>query len=474
MADHHPLDDHAVLAEQLQLLNQLRYSDEPMRCEGKKYYHDNGDANAALRVLDTIALVLTTGKPGEVFAAAFDRSQSVTLVLAKNDPVIQEDVQAVHELITTITASTTESAYDVLPFLFSRCRENIERRIRKLIAAVDILLGLLDEILESYTPSHPPDKEFPNSEDYRRYKYPNGEPPFKEMACRLFKDLRAAGVGVDFEDIEETSANFMRLWYAASIILNSGLLRSLRKDYGYFRWKPQAEKLRCRLLKVFNYNQGIDNLIMHAKRFFPNGIKHRWVDPITAGTGETTLELTANHMDVITRAFGDSSAQRDLQTLDKKVPDMQNKWSSSGNVQTRLHVEIRLLLHLSDPFSPMDEPMPIGCSRRTCLCCALWIKAYNWEFGTKWLTNGSNGKPHVDWALPGCSYAHARMKEGRSVVDKAVLYPVSRRLHEKLDLMLPIDFFGCLWRDPANKEFKAQVDQIWKSVFQESESSSVP
>ncbi|KAH7885631.1 hypothetical protein F5I97DRAFT_1421280 [Phlebopus sp. FC_14] len=201
MAGHRLLDDQADLAEQLQLLNQLRYSDEPMRCEGKKYYHGSGDANAALRVLDTIALVLTTGKPGEVFAAAFDRSQSVTLVLAKNDSATQEDVQAVHELITTITASTTESAYDVLPFLFSRCRENIERRIRKLIAAVDILLGSLDEILESYTPSHPPDKEFPNSEDYRRYKYPNGEPPFKEMVCRLFKDLRAAGVGVDLDDI---------------------------------------------------------------------------------------------------------------------------------------------------------------------------------------------------------------------------------------------------------------------------------
>ncbi|KAI6126797.1 hypothetical protein F5141DRAFT_1083410 [Pisolithus sp. B1] len=39
----------------------------------------------------------------------------------------------------------------------------------------------------------------------------------------------------------------------------------------------------------------------------------------------------------------------------------------------------------------------------------------------QWLISSSYGKPCATWALPGCSYPHARVKDGRSVVDEIIL-----------------------------------------------------
>lgn len=76
------------ISEQLLLLHELQYSDPNMRDyddvlrTGRHFRHS--DAHRDVRFLDTIALALTTGKPGEVFAAAFDKREQMQLVLAKN------------------------------------------------------------------------------------------------------------------------------------------------------------------------------------------------------------------------------------------------------------------------------------------------------------------------------------------------------------------------------------------------------
>ena len=78
------------LSEQLQLLRELNYSDPDMSCQDPGTHSNklsrNVDTNCDIRFLDAIAAALTTGNPGDVFAAAFDKRKRMELVLAKNGP----------------------------------------------------------------------------------------------------------------------------------------------------------------------------------------------------------------------------------------------------------------------------------------------------------------------------------------------------------------------------------------------------
>ncbi|THH20649.1 hypothetical protein EW146_g742 [Bondarzewia mesenterica] len=82
--------DQAMLSEQLQLLYELSYSDlnMPYRAAGVHSNRDIIDSDHSMdgRILDIIAISLTTGEPGDVVAATFDRHKHLGLVLAKNGP----------------------------------------------------------------------------------------------------------------------------------------------------------------------------------------------------------------------------------------------------------------------------------------------------------------------------------------------------------------------------------------------------
>ena len=101
----------------------------------------------------------------------------------------------------------------------------------------------------------------------------------------------------------------------------------------------------------------------------------------------------------------------------------------------------RIVLHFSKPLSlssshgylPLrdSDQHAIGCNKRSCLCCALWIYSYNAKFGTGWLTSGSHGKPYATWALPGNA---ATLGAG---VDEFVVNGVQTRLADTLSWMYP-------------------------------------
>ena len=67
-----------------------KYSDLDMPYQGagtlsNRHSHDS-DTDRDVRILNTIAVALTTGNRGDVFAAAFDKRDKMQLVLAKNGP----------------------------------------------------------------------------------------------------------------------------------------------------------------------------------------------------------------------------------------------------------------------------------------------------------------------------------------------------------------------------------------------------
>ncbi|KAI6146328.1 hypothetical protein BKA82DRAFT_994208 [Pisolithus tinctorius] len=420
----------------------MRYQDAGhFRNKRRRNWHDT---KSTIRILDTIAVALTTGRPGDVFAAAFDTRGGVTLVLAKNDSPTAEDDQAVRDLFRWITAPETTGAYDVLPFLFTRCGENIAKRMVKMDDAVRDFSHGLEEVLRHYTPVSSIDEEFPYSTTYRSLQYGDQQVPFVKMMRELLEVIRGRVQAFNLQNPSATPdvyCRYAQLALVAFVLKRSRLLRSLCESTSPMdrNCKLQVERLKRRLAKVCQYYHGIEDLVDHTRRHFPQGIAHCWVDPIR-DTGETTVNLEGDYFGAIEQALGGVSPSADtLTTLRGKFPNMGETWGAGRSITTQLHAEIHILLHLSKSFDILDrsQQQPIGCSKRSCLCCTLWIWAYNNKYRTKWLTSGSHGKPYSAWALPGYSYAHAWAANGRSDVDIAVMKGVEKRLIRTIAQLFP-------------------------------------
>ncbi|KAI6152620.1 hypothetical protein BKA82DRAFT_4112879 [Pisolithus tinctorius] len=442
------MSDQHRLSEQLQLLIHFGYSDLDMLYEGigkhsnKVTWHH--DTKITIRILDIIAVALTTGLARDAYAAAFDTHGGLTLVLAKNEPFTDDDDRAVRDLFMVVTAPQTTEPEDVFPFLFTRCGANIAKRIAKMDDAVRGFSHGLEEVLRNYTPEPSVDKEFPLSTDYLDIQYRGQQVPFEQIMRDLLGCIMDRVGDFNLHNISATPdlyPHYMTLVFVALVLKRSRLLRSLCESTSLMDRNRilQAERLKRRIAKVCQYYDGIDDLITYTRRYFPQGIVHRWVDPIP-DTGETTVNLEDDYLVAIERALGGVSPSTDtLTTLRKDFSNMGERWGASRSITTRLHAEIRILLHLSKSFDASDrfQQQPIGCSKRSCLCCSLWIWAYNDRYRTNWLTSGSHGKPSSAWALPGCSYAHACVANGRSDVDIAVMNGVQKRLTHTIEKLFP-------------------------------------
>ncbi|KAI6011350.1 hypothetical protein EDC04DRAFT_2905555 [Pisolithus marmoratus] len=373
--------DQARLSEQLQLLDQLYSHPRRVGQHGSNLQNVwTSKVIDDIHALDTITVTLATGTPGEVFAAAFDKRQGFTLVLAKNTRVTTEDDKAICDLVTAITSSSSANANDVLSLLFPRCRTNIVQRIMKLHEVVTAFSDDLETVLKRYHPANFVDEEFPNSAEYQ--------------------------------------------------IPTSTLGQSRACQYYY----------------------GIPYLIDYAKRCFPHGINHRWV-AATADTEENTIVLDADYLEAVSRALDRRLSEGTVATLRHRFPDMEARWRNSLVLMTRVHPEILIMLDLSTPFNSLDlrYQQPIGSNKRACMCCTIWIRTCNLQFGARWLMSRNSGKADPTWAFPDCSYEHAIAWDGKSTVNEAVQHEVQRCLTTSLYSLIPV------LSDPENNKAKA----IW-------------
>jgi len=135
----------AQLSEELLLLHQFGYSDldVPSQFTGA---HSNketrdGKTHVDLRMLDIIAVCLTTRQPGDVVAAAFGNREHISLVLAKNGGVLAADRTAADTFFSAL--KTAKGWIDLLPFLVRHSKANMDKRIRNLHQS---LTNLLDDL----------------------------------------------------------------------------------------------------------------------------------------------------------------------------------------------------------------------------------------------------------------------------------------------------------------------------------------
>ena len=438
-------NDQSILSERLQLLRELGYSDLDMPYQASGVHSNKRsqgllDTNCDIRFLDTIAVALTTGKPGDVFAAALDKREHIQLVLAKNGPPTHEDITAANELTSLIGTPSVTDAMDLFPFLLRRCGANINKRIHSLHMSIQSR-ELRDDFrlaLQAYVPMSDIQAEFPGVGTILG-TYGDAVPPFAMVWGDLVEKItNKTAHGLDAENISSSKSTYAYLFILADILARSRFLKTLVDDCNLSNRerKERVEKLKRRLGKVCQYLSGITHLIQRAKRLFP--IAHRWVMDTFPGTGEGDFDLCNNAYDAVLRGLDQPSLSPDVvDKLDKRFPFILSNWERQQTVHARVHAEIRIILRLG-PLSPDELSIhPIGVGKRSCFCCVLWIESHNRIFGTQWMTSGSHGKPHANWALPGAACPYAIEADGRSSIDNAVLEAVGMRLVDTLDWLFP-------------------------------------
>ncbi|KAG6852060.1 hypothetical protein C0991_003485, partial [Blastosporella zonata] len=192
------------LSEKLLLLRELGYSDLDMATYQWTGLHNNKDIRQDMRILDIITVCLTSGKPGDVIAAAFEKSGQVHLVLAKNGKVVEEDYTRAHQFFSTLFSSNHWT--NVLPFLIEHSKANLDKRIQNLHQTIS---DLLDELLfaaTTYKFDESSKVEFPNSNAFMDILF--GGTPTNPR--RILEDLlRMCRDQSDFE-MEPNNASVLR------------------------------------------------------------------------------------------------------------------------------------------------------------------------------------------------------------------------------------------------------------------------
>ena len=455
-------EDQLSLSVFLQLLHELGYSDLDMPYKGSGIITTRDarteSVNAEIHFLDTLTVALTTGRAGDVTAAAFDNH---TLILSKNADPTQEEDETVHQLLALLAKPGTTGVNQLFPFLLHHCIGNMQKRLTSLEKSLNEFQNLLKQRLvpeqpnatqanqrtypqlQFYIPSTITE-EFPHTEKYRKQVYkPNGETSFEKM----LKDLITLCINLSKpailnpDNVAASLSDYSALSLMAGQLSRSRFLTLLSEGK-----VPQiavsqicAARLKRRLNKVRQYYNGMTDLVKEAKKRISEPgkpIAFQWADHESLSeSAETQLNLPPDLHEVLQKAYetcGLTFSPQDWAKIESTFPYLQSNWRQKGLIHTCIHAEIRIICRIGKHHASelqaasmhIGPQRAIGVSKRSCMGCNMWIEFYNEVFRTQWITSGSHGKPYATWGLPGI------VREGWTPLDHSVLYGLILRLKD--------------------------------------------
>ena len=439
--------------------------------DAEKEISKNDQRGGAFRkecaLLDTVATVLTSGRPGDVTAVALERELGIGLVIAKNRTPTEEDESPIRRFFHLIEDLSIQKADQVFPFLLSHCRENMEKRLSRVLSSINEFEEYLQNPdppaegtnttdsdrfwpLKRYTPESI-DVEFPNTELYRSNAFKE-EPSFEEMLRNIIitSKVLCSQCTLDRNDVVGSEQRFSLACLPLGYLLKSRFLETICDVWwggGVADLQRCAKRLRRRAERVRQYHSGVDSLLRNVRRIFPNGkVPWRWAEPNLDNAYQGPVSLDGDLRTVLAPIVEDSppSEEKILNKIAQDFPQVSADWNQWHSVNAVVHAEIRLILDLDKDYSKdlgrRLETKAIGCSKRTCLCCHDWIYLYNGEtvFKRRWSTSGSSGKPDLSWAFPGVAIDSGLGIKTPIDLDKHLNYEIHCHLDNKLyDLIRP-------------------------------------
>ncbi|KAG6812084.1 hypothetical protein H0H92_004449 [Tricholoma furcatifolium] len=329
-------DQQVTLSEKLLLLYELDSVNDIPGYGTKKAIRE-------ARLLDTIAVALTTGDPGDVFAAAFDKRDNFQLVLAKNGLPNSDDINAATELMSLIASPDVTDMTGLWPFLVRRCGRNIEKRIH------DLHTTLQDPML----------REDLEESDLIQASHERSTSSFDDIWRNLIAQL--TDMTAEATDNRLDLKNVVNISLLATTISHAPFLKSILDDpnRAYLDRKARVlEKFKRRLDKVRQYVHGITKLVTRAKRLAP--ISHRWVMDDFSGTGEGTFTLCDDPHEAVSRGLRQPLSPGIVNLLDDRFPSLRNDWGKQKRIHACVHAELRIILHFGQVPSSTGTSIPIG------------------------------------------------------------------------------------------------------------------
>ncbi|XP_006455606.1 hypothetical protein AGABI2DRAFT_121506 [Agaricus bisporus var. bisporus H97] len=408
-----------LLSERLLLLQELDYPDNTV---------SRANAVQEMKLLDTIAWLLTTGLPGDYYAVAFDKRKGVEVILAKNGTPTSGDLADAKELFSILCSSGVSGVRELFPLLVQRCRANVLKPVQKLLSFI-LESGIYDDFY-SKLDQHPSvhNTISPNNIKWEFFRDASsilkgfeGQP--LSVVMRILFDATVviatrvvSSQGLDVEDF--LSLNFLASTIAHSYFLERWVRLDL-EDTGYsqvLRFQRCAEKL-CR------YVDGVESLVRYAKRL-GGPIRYRWVTDELLGVqkGEEDVRIDSETpLEAVRRASFWSPQQ--LAGWKARNISIVEPWQRT--VHTCLHPELRIILYFGRVSDMADYHRPIGLSKASYLCCVLWMAAYNRHNDIRWQTR-SHYRPDATWALSAPACPNVRYPDLRKL-DEVVVSEILKR-----------------------------------------------
>ncbi|EKM76550.1 hypothetical protein AGABI1DRAFT_108646 [Agaricus bisporus var. burnettii JB137-S8] len=387
--------DQAFLSEQLLLLHELdlNYSDHTV---------SNDNVDREMKLLDTVAFLLSTGSPGDHFAAAFDKHQGLEVVLAKNGTPTSDDIATAKELFSHLCNPEIRRAKDLYPFVARRCRASVVKRFQKLRASIidtgfyDDFCSRLDQCSSARDPLSPSAIKWEFWRIRGSLESYTGESLSVVLRNHLKATARATAVS-EVPDLER----FMGVYVVASTLAHSSFLEKWveLEDAGY----QKVQRFQRCTEKLCRYIDDVHSLVKGAK-WLGGPIKHRWVTDESLGiqVGEQDIRIHAETpLEAFHRASTLSSQQ--LEELRKRKPSITAPWQQT--VHTCIHAELRIILHVGR---------------------VSMAEAHNVRGDIRWRTR-ARYKPDETWALTARACSNVSDLD-LGLFDEKAVYGVSRWL----------------------------------------------
>ncbi|EPQ55459.1 hypothetical protein GLOTRDRAFT_129732 [Gloeophyllum trabeum ATCC 11539] len=364
------------------------------------------------KLLDQLALLLATGRRGEVVATIFTDMTLSEVQISFNEPPSAGQKKQAKELFDllrgTTQANTIESLGKLRGFAHSHCAETIKarmERIRRSLHGSPVTTRELRRVIEELKAggdkpisqwSDPPIRDWKNL----RLVYENVDNLHaSDLLSRMLDDtLRwsqnwGTGNETNLPDDEEVQ----RRCLIAHVLGGATILKD---DL------PPIIKLSSRLRKLGRFWHGLEMVIVWASNQFDQGnsIRYRWIpDDPRLDTPIPSFKLGTQASAIIQYLMKVRQSSLTYEELDHaRLNAILAKLNPNEMICPTCHCEVRQILA---ERRHDNKPGSIGCNKRSCLTCKLWIECYNRVERTAWATNGSHYKPYRNWRLPGV-YTH--------------------------------------------------------------------
>ncbi|TDL27996.1 hypothetical protein BD410DRAFT_824755 [Rickenella mellea] len=381
-----------------QLLEKLGYSahDHPDQLDVLSYSNRTlrtKEENEEIRLLDTIAVCLSTGNLGNVVATSFETgTEGTTLYIARNVPATAKEKEFAGEFLREISnkESTIEKVLDVI---LKGNIEIIRRRLGKLVECLDYLN--FPKQLREYGKSEEfvPETEF-------------GKPYTLEIVCQKLglakKDDKTVKHTVEilsalYNAIKSLAKSIQAAPQARDLLRLDGICDVLLKSRFMLTPSPELERLDRRLNKVCQCISGVEVLLNAMKKRTNEGkkIEMIWVPNPEDKPGSVTV----GELEAAIKAVVPNGDNTNIKRLAERYAPIWKK-----TVWPKMHCEIQIAVVLDKKRTSGSKThratYAIGCSKRSCLLCILWLEVFSTKIGARYWTSGSHGKPYSAWVLP--------------------------------------------------------------------------